>query len=114
MKFSILSASLALVASASAHCTFSLAVANSPLEGLNGLRVQTLDGVATLGPAFTYISATFPTASTTSSTLLTTGLPGNGNGMMILAPMNGIERIIFADIAPPNVRSTPLRNPLLV
>lgn len=110
MKFSTITFSLTLLSSASAFCTFRLKVANSVNTDLNGLYVQSLNGVATLGPPFTDITAEFPDPQIiTDSTLISTGAPGDGNGKFTLESSLGVERIVFADIPPPGVRIVPWR-----
>lgn len=108
MKLSTITFSLTLLSSASAYCTFRLKVANSVNTDLNGLYVQSLNGVATLGPPFTNITAEFPDPEIiTDSILISTGVPGDGNGKFVLAPSLGVERIVFTDIPPPGVRIIP-------
>lgn len=101
MKFSTFAVTVtALLSPATATaCTFRLKVANSPNTSLNGLYVQSLNNIGTLGPPFTNITATIA-----GSTLLSTGVPGDGTGEVMLAPSLGVERIVFADVPPAGVR----------
>lgn len=100
MKFSTITLNLAALLSSATACTFQLKVANSPNTSLNGLYVQSLNNIATLGPPFTNITVTI-----TGSTLLATGVPGDGTGKVILATaLAEIERIEFADVPPAGVR----------
>lgn len=105
MKLSLFTTGLALVSSAIASTSFRIRIGNSQNPDLNGRYVQSLNGVATLGPPFIDITASFsdPTI-TTDSTLLFTEVPGSVTGKIMLAPSMGVERIVFADVPPPNVR----------
>lgn len=96
--------STVLPLTANAYCTFRLKVANSANPSLNGLYVQSLNNIATLGPPFTNITLAFTSGNDAGpSTLQSTGFSNEGTGLLALAPSLGVERIIFADPIPAGV-----------